>query len=86
MARVRKIVDLGAIEARREVLRAELAELDERAKAAEEAARDGGRSVLIAALERVKIGTMDKADAKAIASAIAQRGGKVVASQLAAGS
>lgn len=83
MARPRKVVELAAIEARREALRAELAQLDEQARAAEIAARDAGRSVLTAALERVKIGAMDKSDAKAIASAIAQHGGKSVASHLA---
>ena len=83
MPRTRKLPELEAIEARREALRAELAHLDEQAKAAEEAARDAGRSVLTAALERVKIGALEKADAKAIASAIAQHGGRTVASQLA---
>lgn len=82
MARTKKVVELAAIEARREALRAELAQLDEQAKAAEQIARDAGRSVLIAALERVKIAALDKADARAIAAAISNHGGKAVASQL----
>jgi hypothetical protein len=74
MTRTRKVVDLAAIEARREALKAELAHLDE---------QDAGRPVLIAALERVKIAAIDKADARAIAAAISNHGGKAVANQLA---
>lgn len=83
MARTKKVVELAAIEARREALRAELAILDEQAKAAEQTARDAGRPVLIAALERVKIAAIDKADARAIATAISSHGGKAVANHLA---
>lgn len=83
MARPRKVVEIAAIEARREALRAELAQLDEQANAAELAARDAGRPVLTAALERVKIGAMDKSAAKAIASAITKHGGESVARHLA---
>jgi hypothetical protein len=75
--------DLAAIEARRETLRAELAALDEQAKAAELAARDAGRATLLSALDRVKIGAIDKADAKEIANAIGTHGGKAVAVHLA---
>jgi hypothetical protein len=78
-----KPTDLSSIDARREALRAELAALDEQAKAAELAAKDAGRSVLLAALDRVKIATMDKTDARSIASAIGQHGGRVVAQHLA---
>ncbi len=78
-----KSIDLSSIEARREALRAELAALDEQAKAAELAARDAGRPVLLAALERIKIAAMAKADAKAIASAIGLHGGEAVAQHLA---
>ena len=78
-----KSEDLTTIDARREALRAELATLDERAKAIELAARDAGRPVLMAALERVKIGPVDKADARVIASAISGHGGKAVAAHLA---
>ena len=82
MARTRKVVELAAIEARREALRAELAQLDEQAKAAEQTARDAGRPILIAALERVKIAAIDKADARAIATALSNHGGKAVANLL----
>jgi hypothetical protein len=78
-----KPTDLSSIDARREALRAELAALDEQAKAAELAAKDAGRSVLLAALDRVKIATMDKTDARSIGSAIGQHGGRVVAQHLA---
>ncbi|MET3762113.1 hypothetical protein [Sphingomonas sp. UYEF23] len=77
-----KTDDLATIEARRESLLAELAALDEQAKAAELARRDAGRSILIAALDRIKIGPMDKADAKAIATAIGHHGAKNVAAHL----
>ncbi|EZP56487.1 hypothetical protein [Sphingomonas sp. RIT328] len=83
MARPSKADQLTAIKARREALAAELAALDERAKAAELAARDAGRPTLLAALERVKIAAIDKADARAIAAAIARHGGKAVAAHLA---
>ncbi|VXD01484.1 hypothetical protein SPHINGOT1_340038 [Sphingomonas sp. T1] len=49
----------------------------------EQIARDAGRPVLIAALERIKIAAIDKADARAIATAISNHGGKAVANQLA---
>ena len=77
-----KADDLATIEARREALRSELAELDERAKVVELAARDAGRHVLISALDRIKISAMGKDDAKGIASAIAHHGGKAVAAHL----
>ena len=83
MARTTRSAQLAAIEARREALRAELAQLDEQARVVELAARDAGRPVLMAALDRVKIGPVDKADARLIASAIADHGGKAVAVQLA---
>lgn len=82
MARTKKVVELAAIEARREALKAELAALEEQAKDAEIAARDAGRPVLLAALERVKIGAIERYEAKAIATAIAKQGGKVVADHL----
>lgn len=76
--------DLAAIDARRDALRAELAELDQRAKEAELAARDAGRPILTAALDKIRIPAMEKVDAKVIASAIAQHGGKAVAEHLGA--
>ena len=78
-----KADDLAAIKARRETLRAELAALDERAKAMEIAARDAGRQTLMAALERVKIAEIDKADARTIAVAVGNCGGSAVARHLA---
>ena len=74
--------DLASMAARREALIAELAQVDERVKAAELAARDIGRPVLLAALDRIKVAAMDKADAKAIATAIGQHGGKAIAQHL----
>lgn len=74
--------DLAAITARREALLTELARVDEQAKAAREAARDAGRSVLLAALDRIKIAAIDKSDARAIATALTTYGGKVVAERL----
>lgn len=82
MARPTKANQLAAIQARREALEAELAALDERAKAAELAARDAGRPTLLAALGRVKIPAIDKADARLIAATIAKHGGKTVAAHL----
>jgi hypothetical protein len=77
-----KLSDIAAIDARREALRAELAKLDEQARAAEVAARDAGRSILLSALNRVKIAAMDKKDAKLIASAIGTHGGAAIAQYL----
>lgn len=82
MARTRKVVDLAAIEARREALRTELAHLDEQAKAVEQADRDAGRSTLLAALGRVKIAGLSKNEARTIANAIARHSGKTVAEHL----
>ena len=82
MPRPRKLDDLAAIEARRDALRAELAQLDEQAKTAELAARDAGRPMLLAALEQVKIAGLSKHEARAIANAIGRHGGKAVADHL----
>ena len=75
--------DLAAITARRAALVAELASVDEKLKAAEQAARDAGRPILLSALEKVKIAAMDKNQAKVIANAITQYGGADVAAHLA---
>ena len=72
-------VDLDAIKARREQLMQELAVLQQKEKAAQLAARDAGRAVLLTALDRVKVPAMSKADAKLIAEALASRGGEAVA-------
>lgn len=83
MARQRKATDLATIEARRAALKAELAELDDQTRAAEQAARDAGRPTLIAALDRIKVAALTKGEAKAIADAIALHGGRAVAEHLA---
>jgi hypothetical protein len=77
-----KPTDLAAIDARREALRAELAQLDEQARTAELAVRDAGRPVLLSALDRVKIAAMSKDDAKFIATTIGSHGGKTIAQHL----
>ena len=77
-----KPVDLATIEARQKALMAELASLAEQVKAAELAARDAGRPVLLAALDRVKIPAMEKSEARTIASAIAAHGAQAVAQHL----
>ena len=83
MARTSSKPDLASIKERREKLQAELAELDAQEKAAEAAARDAGRPTLISALDKIKIAAMEKAEAKAIATAISQHGAKAVAAHLA---
>lgn len=77
-----KADDLAAVTARREALLAELAQVEDQVKAAEQAARDAGRPTLQAALDRVKIAAMDKSDARTIAVAIGQHGAKAVAAHL----
>lgn len=77
-----KSADLATIDARREALRAELAQLDEQARAAELAARDAGRPMLLSALGRIKIAAMGKGDAKVIAAAIGAHGGRAIAHHL----
>ena len=85
MARTKKVEgNLSAIAAERARLQAEIEKLDEAEKRAREAERDAGRAVLLAALEKTKIGAMSRADAKAIAKAIETMGGSAVAEKLAA--
>ena len=75
MARPRNVGgDLATIAAERARLQAELARLDEAEKAALETERDAGREFLLAALTKVKIGRMDRAQAKALAQAIGSLG------------
>jgi hypothetical protein len=74
--------DLAGIEAKREMLKAELAKLNDAEKRVRQATLDAGRSVLLAALQKVKIGKMEVADAKAIAKAIETLGGSVIAQKL----
>jgi hypothetical protein len=83
MARMKKgDNDLAGIEAKREMLKAELAKLNDAEKRVRQATLDAGRSVLLAALQKVKIGKMEVADAKAIAKAIETLGGSVIAQKL----
>jgi len=77
-----KTVDITTIEAREKALREELAALAEQKKVAELAARDAGRPVLLAALDRVKIPSMEKTDARSIATAISTHGAAAVAQHL----
>ena len=53
-----------------------MAALDAAEKAAQEAERDAGRETLLAALAKVKIPHLDRAEAKAIANAIATLGAR----------
>ncbi|MBB3588973.1 hypothetical protein [Sphingomonas sp. BK481] len=78
-----KTVDITTIEAREKALREELAALAEQKKVAELTARDAGRPVLLAALDRIKIPSMEKTDARSIASAISTHGAEAVAQHLA---
>lgn len=78
-----KTVDITTLEAREKALREELAALSEQKKVAELAARDAGRPVLLAALDRIKIPSMEKGDARSIASAISTHGAEAVAQHLA---
>lgn len=79
-----KSPDLTSIRQERAKIEAMLAEIVQREKDAEAAARDAGRPMLLAALGRIKIGAMERSDAKAIAAAIDQHGGAKVATALTA--
>ena len=71
MARARNTGgDLEAIASERAKLQQRMAELDVAERAAREAQRDAGRAVFLAALEKVKIGAMDRAQARDLAAAI----------------
>lgn len=70
---------LESIKQERLKAEAALAAIVQREKEAEEALRDLGRPVLLAALERVKISEMDRTVARTIAAAIAKHGGAKVA-------
>jgi multidrug efflux pump subunit AcrA (membrane-fusion protein) len=67
MARARNTGgDLDAIASERAKLQQRMAELDAAERAAREAQRDAGRGVFLAALDKVKIGAMDRAQARAL--------------------
>ena len=85
MARTKKVEgNLAAIAAERARLEAQLSELNEAERRAREAERDAGRAVLMAALEKTRIGAMSRSEAKAIAKAIETMGGSAVAEKLGA--
>jgi len=73
---------LESIKQERVKLEAALAAIVQREKEAEDALRDAGRPVLLAALERVKIPELDRLDARTIAAAIAKHGAAKVAAAL----
>ena len=71
MARARKTgCELDVIASERAKLQQRMTELDVAEKAAREAQRDAGRGVFLAALDKVKIGAMDRAQARGLAAAI----------------
>lgn len=71
---------LESIKQERIKAEAALAAILQREKEAEDALRDAGRPVLLAALERVKIPDMERTEARSIAASIAKHGAaKVVA-------
>lgn len=74
--------DLDGIRQEREKIEQMLAEVQRREREAIEAQKDAGRPTLLAALGKVKIGAMQRPDAKAIADAIAKHGGDGVARAL----
>lgn len=71
--------ELDVIRQEREKVEAMLADILKREREAVEAQKDAGRPALLAALGKVKIGPIERADAKAIANAIAKHGGEKVA-------
>lgn len=77
-----KTPDLDAIKQERVKAEAALAAIIQREKDAEAAVRDAGRPALIAALEKIKIASMERSEAKAIADAIGKHGGAKVAAAL----
>jgi hypothetical protein len=79
MARPKKpALDLASIASERARLQEQLAILDEAEKAALESERDAGRETLFAALDKIKIGRMERADAKALAQAISTLGARQI--------
>lgn len=77
--------DLNDIQNQRAKLQEQLEALDKREKEARDALRDAGRPSLLAALDRVKIGSMDRNAAKAISRAISIHGGDKVSAWIEAG-
>jgi len=78
-----KMPDLNTIRLERAKLETKLAAIIQREKEADAVQRDAGRSALMAALDRVQIGAMERTDARTIAAAIAKHGGAKVSAALA---
>src|SRR3546814_2900006 len=78
-----KTPHLDTIRLERAKLESRLAAIIEREKEAEAVQRDAGRSALLAALDRVEVGAMERSDARSIAAAIGEHGGAKVAAALA---
>src|SRR3546814_478278 len=78
-----KTPHLDTICLERAKLESRLAAIIEREKEAEAVQRDAGRSALLAALDRVEVGAMERSDARSIAAAIGKHGGAKVAAALA---
>src|SRR3546814_14785795 len=74
-----KTPHLDTIRLERAKLESRLAAIIEREKEAEAVQRDAGRSALLAALDRVAIGPMERRDARSIAAAIGTHGSAQVA-------
>lgn len=79
---VKATVDYHDIASRRAKLEAELAELAKAEKTAREAERDKGRTMLLTALGKVKIGAMERGDAQIIARSIETLGAAQIAAKL----
>src|SRR3546814_1528828 len=69
-----KTPHLDTIRLERAKLESRLAAIIEREKEAEAVQRDAGRSALLAALDRVEVGAMERSDARSIAAAIGKHG------------
>ena len=76
----RKSQTIEAIQAARIKAEELLRQLQEREREALAAQADAGKSTLIAAINRVKVAELSRADATTIARAVAKHGGETVAS------
>ena len=79
----RKSQTIEAIQAARIKAEELLRQLQEREREALSAQADAGKSTLIAAINRVKVAELSRADATTIARAVAKHGGETVARALA---
>lgn len=84
MARLKKSdADVQALEAQEKEALQLIEEIRRKKQAALDKIADQGRAPLLAALEKVKIGAMDRAQAKRLAEAIAELGIEIVLIRLA---